>query len=145
MVRTRNCKVRNERIETGVLVKSQKGKNVSVERRTEGQCSKRRSLQFPPRRQSVWKDTTIVFSCSEIAEEDLRKQTLPGEVFHPERSVKKHTIITSKKIVRIRRVIFVISPYVKIASLSSQNSKKQVESGRKGSVALFEESRRNPT
>ena len=32
MIRTRNFKVRNERVETGV-VKSQKGKNVSVERK----------------------------------------------------------------------------------------------------------------
>ena len=30
-IRTRNFGVRNERIETGVLFKSQKGKNVSVE------------------------------------------------------------------------------------------------------------------
>ena len=48
MVRTRNFKARNERIETGVLVKGQTGKNVSVERRMDecdqwkanGQCSR---------------------------------------------------------------------------------------------------------
>ena len=37
MIRTRTFKVRNERIETGVLVKTQKGKNVNVERKT-GAC-----------------------------------------------------------------------------------------------------------
>ena len=45
-IRTRNFKDRNERIETGVLVKSQKGRNVSTERKvrdccqwkTNGQC-----------------------------------------------------------------------------------------------------------
>ena len=47
-IRTRNFKARNERIETGVLVKSQKGRNVSVERnvgectqwKVNGQCSR---------------------------------------------------------------------------------------------------------
>ena len=34
MIRTRHCKARNERIETGVFVKSQKGRKVSVERTT---------------------------------------------------------------------------------------------------------------
>ena len=33
MIRTRNIRAQNERIETGVLVTSQKGKNVIVERR----------------------------------------------------------------------------------------------------------------
>ena len=47
-IRTRNFQARNKRIETGALVKTQKGKNVSVERTTghchqwqaKGQCSK---------------------------------------------------------------------------------------------------------
>ena len=47
--RTRNLKARTERIETGVLVKSLNGKNVSVERnvrdsiqwKASGQCSRR--------------------------------------------------------------------------------------------------------
>ena len=37
MIRTRTFKVRNERIGTRVLVKSQKGRNVSVDRR-QGEC-----------------------------------------------------------------------------------------------------------
>ena len=48
MIRTRTCKAWNERIETGVLVKSHKGRNVSVEMkvgehcqwRATGQCQK---------------------------------------------------------------------------------------------------------
>ena len=48
MIRTRVFKARNERIGTGVLVKSRKGRNVRVERklgecfqwRANGQCSK---------------------------------------------------------------------------------------------------------
>ena len=36
MIRTRNFRARNERIETGVLVKSHKGKNASVNRRMGG-------------------------------------------------------------------------------------------------------------
>ena len=39
MSRTRNFKARNERIETGVVVKSHKGRNVSVERSGERQDS----------------------------------------------------------------------------------------------------------
>ena len=50
-IRTRNLKARTERIETGVLVKSQNGTNVSVERKVgeslqwkaTGQCSRRDS------------------------------------------------------------------------------------------------------
>ena len=37
MIRTRNFKARNERIETGVLVKSHKGREVSVEGKV-GEC-----------------------------------------------------------------------------------------------------------
>ena len=54
MIRTRNIKVRNERIETGVLFKTQTGKNVSVEERiggccqwkAKGQCSKGDACSF---------------------------------------------------------------------------------------------------
>ena len=61
MIRTRNFRARNERIETRVLVKSQTGKNVSVERRMGARLSvestwavfKRRLLQFQPR-ESSW-------------------------------------------------------------------------------------------
>ena len=37
MVRTRNVRARSEKIETGVLIKSHKGRKVSVERRM-GEC-----------------------------------------------------------------------------------------------------------
>ena len=52
-IRTRHFQARNERIETGILVKSRKGKHVSVERKS-GECYqwkayKRRCLQLPPR------------------------------------------------------------------------------------------------
>ena len=54
MVRTRNYKARNERIETGVLVKSHKGRKVSVESKVgecfqwkaTGQCSRGDSCSF---------------------------------------------------------------------------------------------------
>ena len=52
MIRTPNFKARNERIETGVVTKSQKGRKVNVGRKVE-ECSgkqstvfKRRLLQF---------------------------------------------------------------------------------------------------
>ena len=42
-------------------------------------------------------------------EENLRKETHPGEVVHPERSVQNRARITSKDIVRVRRVIIDVS------------------------------------
>ena len=96
-----------------------------------------------------------------MTEEDLRKETPPGEVVHPERKVKDPSRITLQGIVRIRRVIIDIFPYVQIFfffkktesgckfgdkclfrhtetdRLSSSKSKK---SGGKGSVALLKES-----
>ena len=54
MIRTRNFKVRDERVVTGVLVETPKGKNVGVERRrgecyqwkAKGQCSKGDAYSF---------------------------------------------------------------------------------------------------
>ena len=73
--------------------------------------------QFSPRKWS-WTTSTIILSSSEIAdtkmtEEDFQKGTHSGEVVHPERNVKHRARFTSKKIVRIRRVIIGIFPYVK--------------------------------
>ena len=82
MIRTRHFEVRNERIETGVLVKSHKGKNVSAERRmvscylyeakwivltveNKMDSVQKRFFKFP--RQSAWKNSTIVVS--------IRKET----------------------------------------------------------------------
>ena len=45
MIRTRNFRAPNERIETGVLVKRQKRKNVSVERETDINGKKMDSVQ----------------------------------------------------------------------------------------------------
>ena len=55
LIRTRNFRARNERIETGVFVKSHKGKNVSVELRmlsveSKRTVFKRRLLQFSRRK-----------------------------------------------------------------------------------------------
>ena len=43
-IRARNFKARNARTETGVLVKSQQGRNVSAERKV-GECWKAKSVQ----------------------------------------------------------------------------------------------------
>ena len=93
-----------------------------------------------------------------LTEEDLRKGTLQGKVVHPERKVKNSARITSKEIVRIRRVVIGILPYVKITNLNrdahfgdkcmfrhaeadSQPSKKSKKSGVKGSVACLKKSK----
>ena len=52
-IRTRSFKAGNERIETGVLVKSQKGRNVSVEEQCENAVSERRT-------DSVLEETLVV-------------------------------------------------------------------------------------
>ena len=44
-----------------------------------------------------------------MTEEDPQQETLPGEVVHPESNVKNCARITSKEIVRSRRVIVGIS------------------------------------
>ena len=83
MIETRNFRVRNERIETGVLVKSHKGRKVSVERKVReghqwkvtGQCSRGDSCSFSHGSNRGQK-STIVLSCSE--EEDLRKALARG-------------------------------------------------------------------
>ena len=63
MIKTLNFRARNERIETGVLVKSQEGKTVF----------KRVLLQFQPRILS-WTTCTIVLSCSTSADTDLLEE-----------------------------------------------------------------------
>ena len=78
VTRTRNSKAWNERVETGVLVKSYKGRKVSVERKSRRilsvesnwTVSTRRLLQFQPRVQSWFKKSTIIFFYSESADTD---------------------------------------------------------------------------
>ena len=61
-----------------------------------------------------------------MTEEDLRKETLQGEVVHPERKVKDRARITSKGIERLRRVIIGILPDVKITKLNRDENWGQV-------------------
>ena len=117
MVSTRNCKARNERIETGVLVSGLKGRKVSVERnvggcfqwRAIGQVSKRRLLQFQPRKRSWTKHNRPLLlqrRRHRLTEENPRKVLAPEEKVFLERKVKKRAkICPPKELVRIRRVI----------------------------------------
>ena len=93
----------------------------------------RRCSQLPPRRQSAWKESTVVLSCSKIAdkmtEADLRKET-PSEATVRKETSKTVQEFTSKEIVRIRRVIIGIIPYVKNYKTESvANSATPVYSG----------------
>ena len=76
MVRTRNNKARNERIETGVLVNGHKGKNLSVERSV-GECYRWKAIGQCPRGDSCSNShgryrgqSTIVLSGSKDADTD---------------------------------------------------------------------------
>ena len=85
MIRTRNVKAQNERIETGVLAKSQKkDEKVSVDRKV-GECYqcvhatetvlKRRLLQFQPRILSS-KSTIVLFSPAPKAQIQTEEKTI---------------------------------------------------------------------
>ena len=72
-IRTRNFKVRNERIDTGVLVKNQgktsplKGEQENaISEKQKGQRSKGDSCSF--RQDDNQRGNTIVLSCSQIAD-----------------------------------------------------------------------------
>ena len=67
MIRTRNFKAQNERIETGVLVNSHKGRNVSVERRENAISGKQLD--------SVQKETLVV-SATEIVDRQHNRPLL---------------------------------------------------------------------
>ena len=87
MIRRRNFKARNERIETGVLVKSHGWRKVSVERKV-GECHQWKA---------TCQDEALVVSATEVivdnkhnrllihrrrhrlTEEDLRKVLAPGD------------------------------------------------------------------
>ena len=147
MIRTRKFEVRNERIETGVLVKSRNGKKVSVERTTgeccrwkaKRQCSKGDSCSFrhednqrgrkhnrPLLRSKTKNDGRRLSKGSATKEsiqtlddeEDLRKETLPGESVHQKERSNIVQKLHQKEIVRIRDVIIGVHPYVKISKLN---------------------------
>ena len=107
MIRTPNFKVRNERIETGVLVKSQKGKNVSVENEDKENAISAKHMD------SVQEETPVVSATEQNVDnqhnrplllQDRRRQKTEGEAVHPERKVKERARMTLKGIARIRRV-----------------------------------------
>ena len=65
-----------------------------------------------------------------LTEEDLRKETHPGEKVFPEGKVRKRAKVTLKEIAQLQRVIIGILPYVKIAHLNRDaNSATNVSSG----------------
>ena len=106
-----------------------------------------RYLQPPPRRQSAWKECTIVLSCPKTAGTEWRKK-----------SFQKRNQNTLMATVRIWRVIIGILPYVKITTsesgcefdekvhiqaqeVDSQPNKTPKKNGGEGSVALLKNSK----
>ena len=84
MIRTRNFRARNERIETGVLVRTQKGKNVSVEKKLEchqwkekGTVYKREMLaaSSPARLQTQNDGTNLRKEVHQRGQKSFRKET----------------------------------------------------------------------
>ena len=97
-IRTRNFKAQNERISTGVRVKSRTGRNVSAERKvgkyfqwkTNGQCSRGDSYSFFPR-VSSWSTGTIVLFCFKSADTDWRKKSLTNMAIWEEKVLQDST------------------------------------------------------
>ena len=88
-----NCKARNEKIETGVLVKSQKGRHVNAERKVgeyfqlkaNGQCSRGDSCSFEPRISS-WLTGTITLLLLQKRRHRLTEESLINMAVEEERS-----------------------------------------------------------
>ena len=129
MVRTRNFKARNERIETGVLVKSYKGRKVSVERKmgeccqwkATGQCARGDSCSVGHGTNRGQRAQSCSLAPKAQTQTDGRKPSKGsghrGKKPILEEKAGKRVKKSSKESVRLRRVIIGILPYVKITSL----------------------------
>ena len=125
MIWTRNFKVRNARVETGVLIKTQDGQMSALKgkheivmkgkqrnsvdacsfRHDDSKCGKKtQSSSLTPRPQT---------------QSDLRKEVLPEAAAHLERDFENRADITSKETVLLRHVIIGILPYVKNFKIDS--------------------------
>ena len=119
-IRTRKLRARNERIETGGI--GQKEKKVSVGRmmgecyqwKANGQFSHGNSRGQPAQSSSL----ALKRRRNRLTERRPSTEKSPGEVVFLERKVKERTKNTIKEVVRIRRVIVGILPYVKITNLN---------------------------
>ena len=110
-MRTRNFQARNERIETGVLVKTRKGKNVSVEGKqkdcyqwkAKGQFTEGDACSLLHDDSRLGKVTQSFFPSAQdrrhrMTEEDPRKEVLPEAAVLLEGKTKKRADITSNEL-----------------------------------------------
>ena len=124
MIRTRNFKVRNERVETEVLIKTQTGKRSGLNWKAKGQCSKGDARSFRH-------DDSKRGENTQSSSPAPRPQTQnDGEaVVFQEGDVKEGAEITLKETVQVQRAIIDIFPYVKITNLiRDANSSKSANS-----------------
>ena len=117
-IRTGNFRSRKERIEAGESVISQKGKNVSVERRMVSVESNWTVFKMRDRGQRARSSSLAPNAQTQIDGRKPSKGTEPRKKTFPEGKGKKRAKITSKELVRFRRVIIGILPYVKITKLN---------------------------
>ena len=143
MIRTRNFKVRDERVVTGVLVETPKGKNVGVEGEGENAISGKQkdSVQKEMRTVSAAKTTNVERNHHhpqllrdrrhKMTDEDLRKESLPrGSSPSGRKKPKSVQTKTSKETVRIRRVLIGTLPFANITKQNRDaNSAKSSYSG----------------
>ena len=138
-IRTRNFQARNERIETGVLVKTQQGKNVSAEGNQENAIS--RKQEDSGQKEMLAASATTSLSVErkhnrplllqgrrhKMTEENFRKGSLPQAVVFLEGAIKKRAHITSMETCRIRHVTIGILPFVQATNLNQDaNTAKNV-------------------
>ena len=168
MIRTRNFRAQNERIETGVFVKSHKGKNVSVDKKSgefwqwkaNGQCSRGDSCSFrhgSDRGQRVQRSSLAPKAQTQVDGRMPSKALAPGEKVLVQGKVRKRAKITSSELVRNPSCDYwhppVCQNYMSVSGCKfgdkcllrqteadGQPSRKSKNSGGKGSVALLKES-----
>ena len=121
MARTRNFKARNERIETGVVTKSQKGTKVSIERqvgersqwKANGQCLRGDSCSTEVIVDKRYKRALLLqLRSHKLTEENPRKVLAPEEKALLEEKAESRAKKSSNESVRTRRVIVGTLPYV---------------------------------
>ena len=136
MNRTRNLEARNERIETGVFVKSHKGRKISVERKVgecyqwkaTGQCSRGDSCSFSHGQASgnrrdrgqkaQWSSPARKARTQTDGGKPSKGSGLRGDSFSGKKGRKAGHKFPQRKVWWIRRLILGILPYVKIPSLN---------------------------
>ena len=137
MIRTRNLRAMNEKIETEVLVKVKKGRMSALKEKWKNVFSGEQMDSVQEESLAVSSTVIIVDSKHNrplllqrhrhgLTEESHRKAVAPGEKVLLEGKLRGRATITSKEFVQVRHVIIGIFPYVKTNLYRDPNSATNV-------------------